>query len=76
MSIIKRRYSKSEKMAIVLESQVAGEVIEELAERYAIHANIIRRWRRDDSAFDENASLEAMKYLPKSNVRSSVLVKN
>jgi len=55
MSIIKRRYTKSEKMAIVLESQEEGMVIEELAERYAIHGNTLRRWRREYSAFNENA---------------------
>ena len=55
MSIIRKRYTKSEKMAIVLESQEAGVRIEELATRYVVHENTIRRWRREYSTHNENA---------------------
>lgn len=43
MSVIKKRYTKSEKMSIVLESQEEGVVIEDLARRYTVHENTIRR---------------------------------
>ena len=55
MSVIKMRYTKSQKMAIVLESQEDGAVIEDLADRYAIHPNTLRRWRREYSSHNENA---------------------
>jgi len=55
MSVIKKRYTKSEKMAIVLESQEQSVVIEDLAHRYAVHANTIRRWRKEHSAYNTNA---------------------
>lgn len=55
MSVIKKRYTKSEKMAIVLESQEEGMVIEDLAHRYAVHENTIRRWRKEYSAYNTAA---------------------
>jgi len=55
MSVIKKRYTKSEKMAIVLESQEDGVVIEDLAHRYAVHENTIRRWRKEYSVYNTNA---------------------
>jgi len=55
MSVIKMRYTKSQKMTIVLESQEDGTVIEDLADRYAIHPNTLRRWRREYSSYNENA---------------------
>jgi len=55
MSVIKMRYTKSQKMAIVLESQEDSAIIEDLADRYAIHPNTLRRWRREYSSYNENA---------------------
>ena len=55
MAIIKRRYTKTEKMSIVLESQEDGVELRDLAERYAIHENTIRRWRHEYSTYSENA---------------------
>lgn len=55
MAIIKRRYTKTEKMSIVLESQEDGVEIRDLAERYGIHGNTIRRWRSEYSAYNDNA---------------------
>jgi len=55
MSIIKKRFTKSEKMAIVLESQESGVDLSYLADRYALHKNTIRRWRREYSSYTENA---------------------
>ena len=55
MAIIRRRYTKTEKMSIVLESQEDGVEIRDLAERYAIHENTIRRWRQEYSTYNDSA---------------------
>jgi len=42
-------------MAIVLESQEEGMFIEDLAHRYTVHENTIRRWCKEYSAYNSNA---------------------
>jgi len=55
MSVIKKRYTKSEKIGIVLDSQKEGAVIEDLAHCYAVHENTMRRWRKEYSAYNMSA---------------------
>ena len=45
--MIRKRYTKSEKLAIVNESLEAGIQLSDLSERYSIHMNTISRWRRE-----------------------------
>ena len=47
MSIIRRRFSKTEKLQIVNESLEEGMELLTLSERYRIHKNTISRWRRE-----------------------------
>ena len=55
MSIIRKRYSKAEKLAIVKESIEDGVQLSALSERYSIHVNTISRWRRELAIYDEVA---------------------
>ncbi|MBK9491354.1 MAG: transposase [Haliscomenobacter sp.] len=45
MAMIRRKFSKEQKLEIVKESKKSV-VMEELASRYKIHANSIYKWRR------------------------------
>jgi transposase len=47
MSVIRRKFSKEEKLQIVLHSQEAGSNIEDLSAAYKVHANSIYKWRRE-----------------------------
>lgn len=47
MTTIRRKFSKEEKLQIILHSQEAGSNIEDLASQYKVHANSIYKWRRD-----------------------------
>lgn len=46
MAMIRRKFSKEQKLEIVKESLEESVVMEELASRYKIHANSIYKWRR------------------------------
>lgn len=61
MSIIRRRFTKEEKLQIVRESIEDGVDLRTLSDRYKIHVNTISRWRREfykneDSAFPGNGN--------------------
>jgi transposase len=55
MSIIRKRYTKLEKLEIVTESLEDHIEIAELANRYSLHANTIRRWRQELATYREAA---------------------
>lgn len=55
MSKLKMRYTKEEKLSIVNESLDQGVNLQELASRYDLHENTIRRWRREFATFEHNA---------------------
>jgi transposase len=55
MSIIRKRYTKAEKLAIVNESLEDGLELSELSERYSIHINTISRWRREFAVYQKDA---------------------
>ena len=55
MSIIRKRYTKSEKLEIVNESLEEQVELSDLAARYFIHANTISRWRREFAVHREAA---------------------
>ena len=59
MSIIRRRFTKEQKLEIVNQSMAEGISIESLAEQYKIHSNSIYKWRRqylkyEDASFPGN----------------------
>lgn len=61
MSLIRRRFSKSEKLEIVKLSLEADSSIESIAQQYRIHTNSIYRWRKEfllhaDNAFPGNGN--------------------
>ena len=45
MAMIRRKFSKEQKLEIVKESLEESVVMEELASRYKIHANSIYKWQ-------------------------------
>jgi transposase-like protein len=55
MSMLRRKFSKEQKLEIVKESLEESVVIEELASRYKIHANSIYKWRREYLQHQESA---------------------
>lgn len=55
MAQLRMRYTKEQKLAIVNESLDDGVQLSELAERYDLHENTIRRWRREYAQFETNA---------------------
>ena len=55
MSLIRKRYTREEKLEIVNQSLEEQIEISELANRYSIHENTIRRWRREFSTYKEAA---------------------
>jgi transposase len=61
MSIIRRKFTKEQKLEIVKQSLEDGVTIEDLAHQYKIHPNSICRWRREylkhaDSSFPGNGN--------------------
>ncbi len=59
--MIRKRYSKKEKLEIVNESMEDGVHLIDLAERYSLHVNTISKWRRElgtykDAAFPGNGN--------------------
>ena len=55
MAQLKIRYTKEQKLAIVNESMDDGVKLSDLAERYGLHVNTIRRWRREHFQYEHNA---------------------
>jgi len=55
MSIIRKRYTKAEKLAIVNESLEEGVQLSDLSDRYSIHINTISRWRRELAVYKQDA---------------------
>lgn len=53
--MIRKRYSKSEKLSIVNESLEDGVELSDLSKRYSIHINTIGRWRREYSIHKETS---------------------
>jgi transposase len=47
MSVIRKKFSKEEKLQIVLHSQEEGVDVDALAAQYKVHANSIYKWRRE-----------------------------
>lgn len=55
MPIIKKRYTKAEKLEIVKESMEADVQLIDLAKRYSVHVNTISKWRRELSIHKDSA---------------------
>jgi len=55
MSKIRRKYTKEEKLKIVLLSLEEGETVKDLAERFELNANTIYNWRSAYLKDKENA---------------------
>ena len=55
MSIIRRRFTKAQKLEIVNESLDPSVNLKELGKRYSIHANTISKWRRELASYQEAA---------------------
>lgn len=53
MSIIRRKFTKEQKLEIVKQSMEEGVSIEALAQEYKIHPNSIYKWRREYLNFEE-----------------------
>lgn len=47
MSLIRKKFTKEEKLEIVKESLEEGVVLEVLAAQYKIHPNSLSKWRRE-----------------------------
>lgn len=90
MSIIRKRYTKEEKLEIVNESLEEHIDLHDLSLRYGVHPNTIGRWRREysnfrDAAFpgkgkailtDEQRELEQLrKQLKESELANEILKK-
>ena len=62
MAVIRKRYTKQEKLEIVSESLEDGVQLIDLSERYSLHVNTISRWRREygskhEAAFPGNGNV-------------------
>ena len=55
MPIIRKRYTKTEKLEIIKESLEANIELKALSARYGIHAHTISRWRREFSKHETSA---------------------
>jgi transposase-like protein len=55
MSMIRKRYTKAEKLAIVKESLEEAVQLSDLSERYSTHMNTISRWRRELAVYKADA---------------------
>ena len=53
MSIIRRKFTKEQKLEIVNQSMAEDISIESLAEQYKIHANSIYKWRRQYLKYED-----------------------
>lgn len=63
MSVIRKRYTKTEKLEIVKESLEESTHLKDLAGRYNLHPNTISKWRREfathkQAAFPGNGNLK------------------
>jgi len=55
MAKIRKRYTKAEKLEIVNESLDEHIDLLDLAKRYSVHSNTIRRWRQELSLYETAA---------------------
>lgn len=55
MSKTRRKFTKEEKLQIVLHTQDSGVTLEEVALQYGVHANTLSKWRREYHAQGELA---------------------
>ena len=55
MSIIRRKFTKEQKLEIVNQSMSEDISIESLAEQYKIHSNSIYRWRRQYLRYEDES---------------------
>lgn len=55
MGIIRKRYTKEEKLEIIKESLEEHSNLQIIGERYNVHPNSITRWRREFSTSKEEA---------------------
>ena len=53
MSIIRRKFTKEQKLEIVKQAMEEGVSVEDLAHQYKIHPNSIYKWRREYLNFEE-----------------------
>ena len=53
MSLIKRKFSKEQKLEIVNQSLEPGLDLESLASQYKIHVNTLYKWRREYLRYEE-----------------------
>jgi len=53
MSLIRRKFSKEQKLEIVNQSLEPGLDLEALASRYKIHVNTLYKWRREYLRYEE-----------------------
>ena len=54
MSIIRRKFTKEEKLEIVKQSLEEGFLIDQVAAQYKIHVNSIYKWRQEYMRHDES----------------------
>ncbi|MBK6997762.1 MAG: transposase [Lewinellaceae bacterium] len=45
--LFRRKFSKEQKLEIVNQSLRVGQILEELAAQYKVHANTLYKWRRE-----------------------------
>lgn len=55
MSIIRRKFTKEQKLEIVKQSMEDGISTEALAQQYKIHPNSIYKWRREYMRYEETS---------------------
>ena len=55
MSKLRTRYTKEEKLSIVNESLEQDVNVKDIASRYNLHENTIRRWIREYATYEHNA---------------------
>lgn len=55
MALLKMHYTKEQKLSIVKEQLETGASFAELAEKYKVHENSIRRWRKEYISLEHNA---------------------
>ena len=53
MSILRRKFTKEQKLEIVKESMEEGVSMEALAQQYKIHPNSIYKWRREYLRYED-----------------------
>lgn len=55
MTILRRKFTREQKLEIVKQSLDAGVSIEDLASQYKVHANSLYRWRREYLSHEESS---------------------